>query len=482
MPDREHPEGTNAPPTDRIEELLRRSHDLMDSDCDRAGELAGRAIAMAEELDEPGYLGEGLVYLSRVVANTTGAGRAAELAERAVDVLSGTDRRRHLAMALNNLGNCFRRDHHPLGAMDCYRKAREIYEELDNNRGVSVVDNGIGLTYKMMGAYDNAYQAFRRSLETATSIGYDLGRSLVLGNLAEMFLDQHDLDTAQGYIEESLQLSLKRHRKVGIAFNLDRLGQLERSRGNPGESEKAYRRAVSVWRELGGKRHLVATLCSLAEVLRERGRDGEAGEVLHQAVEEAESTGKPELVGIAKSRLAEHRLEVDGLEEVRGQLLEALEVLEDGGEMGLEKANLYGMIATCCERSGDYRKAVEYLRRSMELERECRRNEREQDVVRLRMREAFRRSERQRRELEQANRSLEQALERIRTLSGLLPICSRCKKIRNDEGYWEQMESYISQHSDTVFSHSLCPECLRELYPDLDDGRRPGDSGREGGG
>jgi PAS domain S-box-containing protein len=63
---------------------------------------------------------------------------------------------------------------------------------------------------------------------------------------------------------------------------------------------------------------------------------------------------------------------------------------------------------------------------------------------------------------------LKQALAKIKALSGLLPICSSCKKIRDDKGYWEQIEVYIRDHSDAEFSHSLCPECLKELYPDFE--------------
>ena len=63
---------------------------------------------------------------------------------------------------------------------------------------------------------------------------------------------------------------------------------------------------------------------------------------------------------------------------------------------------------------------------------------------------------------------LKQALSQIKTLGGLLPICSWCKKIRNDEGYWEQMELYIRNHSEAEFSHSICPECTEKLYPELD--------------
>ena len=62
---------------------------------------------------------------------------------------------------------------------------------------------------------------------------------------------------------------------------------------------------------------------------------------------------------------------------------------------------------------------------------------------------------------------LQKVLGEIKTLSGLLPICANCKKIRDDKGYWNQIESYIRDHSDADFSHSICPDCAKELYPDF---------------
>jgi hypothetical protein len=61
---------------------------------------------------------------------------------------------------------------------------------------------------------------------------------------------------------------------------------------------------------------------------------------------------------------------------------------------------------------------------------------------------------------------LQTALSEVKTLRGILPICSFCKKIRDDEGYWNQVEVYIRQRSDMDFSHSVCPECMRKHYPD----------------
>lgn len=70
-------------------------------------------------------------------------------------------------------------------------------------------------------------------------------------------------------------------------------------------------------------------------------------------------------------------------------------------------------------------------------------------------------------EREELIAQLEDALQQVRKLSGLLPICASCKKIRDKEGGWQQIEDYISDHSEADFSHSICPQCARRLYPEL---------------
>ena len=65
------------------------------------------------------------------------------------------------------------------------------------------------------------------------------------------------------------------------------------------------------------------------------------------------------------------------------------------------------------------------------------------------------------------------SLSQVKRLSGLLPICASCKKIRDDQGYWKQIESYIRDHSEANFSHSICPECSMKLYPNLKGKHKP---------
>ena len=64
-------------------------------------------------------------------------------------------------------------------------------------------------------------------------------------------------------------------------------------------------------------------------------------------------------------------------------------------------------------------------------------------------------------------KELQEAMANIKTLSGLVPICSGCKKIRDDSGYWNQLEKFISEHSTAKFSHGICPKCMKEHHPDV---------------
>ena len=64
---------------------------------------------------------------------------------------------------------------------------------------------------------------------------------------------------------------------------------------------------------------------------------------------------------------------------------------------------------------------------------------------------------------------LQNALAQVKKLSGFIPICASCKKVRDDKGYWRQVEEYVSDHSEALFSHGICPDCMKKLYPEFAD-------------
>ncbi|HMQ56624.1 MAG TPA: response regulator [Anaerolineae bacterium] len=99
--------------------------------------------------------------------------------------------------------------------------------------------------------------------------------------------------------------------------------------------------------------------------------------------------------------------------------------------------------------------AVDYITKPVRMERV---------LARIKTHLALRRLQQ---ELQQKNAQLEEALANVKTLSGYLPICANCKKIRDDEGYWQQVEVYVRSRTDVQFSHGICPDCMTLLYPDF---------------
>lgn len=87
---------------------------------------------------------------------------------------------------------------------------------------------------------------------------------------------------------------------------------------------------------------------------------------------------------------------------------------------------------------------------------------------RRKVQESYAKLKEQSNSLKVANEKLEIAILEVKHLSGLLPICASCKKIRDDKGYWNQIETYIKNHSEAEFSHGMCPECLDRTYGDQD--------------
>ncbi len=91
-------------------------------------------------------------------------------------------------------------------------------------------------------------------------------------------------------------------------------------------------------------------------------------------------------------------------------------------------------------------------------------------LERKRVEEALRISEDR---LQNANTELQNALDEVKTLSGMLPICAHCKKIRDDNGYWNKLESYISKHTDATFTHGICPDCAKEFLETIRNNEPP---------
>ena len=111
-----------------------------------------------------------------------------------------------------------------------------------------------------------------------------------------------------------------------------------------------------------------------------------------------------------------------------------------------------------------YRRYLHQQRLARQLQEQMLEQEQQ---IRINLEQKNRELERLNTELKQHEQELKEALANIKTLRGLLPICSYCKRIRDDKGFWQRVESYIDQHSEAKFSHGICPECLKKHFPEI---------------
>jgi PAS domain S-box-containing protein len=117
------------------------------------------------------------------------------------------------------------------------------------------------------------------------------------------------------------------------------------------------------------------------------------------------------------------------------------------------------------EKHKNEQEALEHRQHLQELVQE--RTEQQLIEINEQLHQAIARRRDAEQEREKVIAQLQDALERVRTLSGLLPICSSCKSVRDDDGYWHQVEVYIRDRSEAEFSHGICPDCALKLYPDF---------------
>ncbi len=139
------------------------------------------------------------------------------------------------------------------------------------------------------------------------------------------------------------------------------------------------------------------------------------------------------------------------------------------GKIGLDKKGEFKQ-THCILYNITERKRVEEALQKAHNELESRVQERtaELESINERMKREIEERKQVEEEREKLIKELQEALKEIKTLRGILPLCSFCKKIRDDQGYWEQVDVYIHKHLQADISHSLCPDCAKEHYPDLD--------------
>ena len=359
------------------------------------------------------------------------------------------------------------------GALDAHLKALAIRERTGDKEGLSYSFNNLGNAYRHLGEYEKALEYHAQGLALKIELGNRSSEAYSHHNMGLVFLAMGNLPEALAAYRRALAIRGELNDARGIAVALNAIGQVE-AQTDPAAALRTFEQALALRRQVGDTRGEMATELNLGDVYRRIGNRPRAAAAFDRALSMAEEVEAPLMRSNALRSLAEldaergdyqaayrHQLQY---QQARDQMfnqenadrLQRLQVAHDadrqqrqirlleqeGALRSAELAQVRTMRTALAAIAGLVLVSLALLYGRFRLKH--------QSEARFRA---------------QAE-ALAEALDRVHALKGLLPICASCKNIRDDNGYWTQVEAYVSSHSAAEFTHSICPSCADTLYPD----------------
>ncbi len=389
-------------------------------------------------------------------------------------------------------------------------------QDLEVGRGLGTAFRLQGTALQALGRCSEAIGAYQKVQNIGAALGDPREQSIALNQMGALYALLDRTEEAIASHRHAIQMAqILGDQSLEAAFHLD-LAETYRSRNEPEAQMASLNRALELSHKAGNIRFQIAGLVNLADVFLKK---KDYGAALHQADIALKIPGISEDPGmaavcqvnrgIALNRLGNHAEGIEAL--VRG--LSQSKTIQDKSQI----AEITGNLAEECAFAGDFRRAyeaaVEFKLLSDELKRAADQKfiaeasaafESDKKLIQI---EGLKREKRiqfrlvllwvalsllgfsvvgillvGRKKLKRLNASLgevnnhnlelidqlKSALSELRTLKGLIPICAHCKKIRDDDGYWSQMETYIQSRTEAQFTHGMCPECYEQMVSEFD--------------
>ncbi len=356
-------------------------------------------------------------------------------------------------------------------AMSYCLKSMEIHEQLGDKNGLAIDHSTIALTYRAQGMIDKALEHYHMALEKKQECDDSReGLASFYFNIGACYATLDRLELSLSFYEHAESIWKKSGARSHLASLYNNIGMILGKKKELDKAREYFQKALDISDDLGDKKGSANTLGNLG-ILHEELNDNESAlDFFVRSLELYKEIGNRRGIAYTYGSLGGVYIKLGRLDEAEELIIEGLSItrnlkLKDWEILCLEK------ITDLFEAKGDPQKALQYSRelktcveehlneKSMEkiaglqVQFETEKKEKEAEIYRLKNVE-----------LSRMNDQLRDALSHVKRLQGLLPICASCKKVRDDDGYWQQIESYVSDHSDAKFSHGICPECMIKLY------------------
>jgi len=326
-------------------------------------------------------------------------------------------------------------------ALEYFSQSIEVSVGLTNKKPIVSALNETGNIYMMKEDYKKSLEYKFQALEIAKNSNYKYGISFVTHDIGLTYMQMGELKEALRHLEISLQMDSSSNLQRERAINLENIGNIYRRLGDLKTAKKRLEESIEIAENINAHYELKSGYYSLAEILDEMNDTKKAYNYLKLYCAESDTFFDQQKI----RQITEMEVQYQVAE--RKHQIELLEKEKAIQELKLKKQSLMIYLSTL---GGIL--ALAMTTGALFLYRFKSKAHKQMQAAHI--------------EVMQSNKDLLKALEEVKQLKGLLPICANCKKIRDDQGYWQVLEQYISEHSEAEFSHGICPECAKSLYPE----------------
>jgi tetratricopeptide (TPR) repeat protein len=451
--------------TGPIAELNAEAKATTDSDPDRSLAAALKAQAAAHRAGDVRGEAEALNYIALAHRGQSLLDLSLREAQESARLYRGAGDRWGEAQGYNTVGLIEADAGRFANALENHLKAQAIREANGDKEGLAYTFNNLGNVYRSMGDFRKALEHHERGLQLKIALGLRSSEAFSHHNIGLVYFAMKDYPGALAAYRRGLGIREQLNDPRGIAVSLNAIGSVE-AITDPSAALATYQRALALRRQTGDRRGEMATELNVADLHRRSGRLDQAAATLERAMAlglEAPLMRANALKGLAEVAAARG----DYARAYRHQLDYQKTYDEIFSQQNAQRFH-HLEAAQEAERAGQRMRLLEQENALRDLEIVSVRNSRMAlgiiaglVFVSLALLYArFRNKQQSESRLRAQAEELFDALARVKTLRGMLPICAWCKKIRDDKGYWTQVETYISGHSAAEFTHCICPTCV----------------------